>query len=339
MRRSTLEAKYPNGLEGYRRDCPNATFCADGELTRIGFMVPADVQVWINHLTSVGLLFIVDGEAADFVVVDQFKGATTPCSWLSGGRHPAGFSAVWLAGTDPGEVAHPPGWTPSQSASLTFVPIAEVSDRVLPLTSAGVMDVLLDFKTGKEVYIGRVLQAPAPPPRASPSREAPSVASPALVARKRLKSAVFAQIGVAAVALVCGRLARSVELWWLSTFILWIAYLRHAWFLWSVDPQTYPRFLNLWPTLFRRLRGGQQQPDAQRFFPAVALEVAFAPLLASSVWFVWQWIGWTCGLDTDRYSEIPVSQPFWPTLIQLFVIGYYWWTVHKRFKGLGAGAN
>jgi hypothetical protein len=161
VRRSTLETKYPGGVEGYRRDCPNATFCADKHLTRIAFMVPPDVQRWIDHLTRAGLIFVVNKQAVDFVVVDQRQGPTVPCSWIEGGRHPDGYSAVWLAGTIPGELEHPPRWTPAQSKSLGFISNAEVAERVLAIGRVGSTDVFLDFKTGKEVYVGRVLETPA----------------------------------------------------------------------------------------------------------------------------------------------------------------------------------
>ena len=43
VRRETLERKYPGGVDGYARDCPNRTFCADEYLTRVGFTGPPDV--------------------------------------------------------------------------------------------------------------------------------------------------------------------------------------------------------------------------------------------------------------------------------------------------------
>jgi hypothetical protein len=330
VRRTTLQATYPGGVEAYQRACPNATFCADKNLTRIGFMVPADVERWLGHLQNAGLTFMLAGIAADIAVVDQFKGATTPCPWLEGGRSPKGYSAVWLAGTEPGELAHPPGWTPSQSASLKFVGNKEVADRVLHMKSVPGMDILLDFKSGKEVYVGRVRGVPSVA-RPAPMNVQPSVASRPVDARMRLKTRVFLETGAAVAAVIAGQVLSSEAFWWASILILWVAYVHHARGLWRSDSESYPRFLNIWPWLFRRARGGKQ-PSTTPFFPDVALETAFAPLFASSVWFVWQWVGWKCGGDTDRYSEIPISEPFYLGILQLFVIGYYWWTVNRRFK-------
>jgi hypothetical protein len=330
IKRSTLEAKYPGGIEGYRRACPNGTFCADENLTRVGFMVPADVQGWLDHLENAGLVFIVAGMAIEIVVVDQFKGATAPCLWLKGGRSSMGYSAVWLAGTEPGELAHPPGWTPSRSASLTFVSNEDVTDRVLHMTSADGIDVLLDLKSGKEVYVGRVLDIPAAP-SITPIVAQATVAPRSVDPRKRLKRIVLLETGAAAAALVAGRILSSEPLWFISIIILWAAYFRHALVLWRSDSESYPRFLNIWPALFSRVRG-RKDPSTTPFFPDAALEIVFAPLLGSSVWFVWQWAGWKCGGDVDRYTEIPVSQPWYAGIIQLFVIGYYWWSVRERFR-------
>jgi hypothetical protein len=154
--------------------------------------------------------------------------------------------------------------------------------------------------------------------------------APDRTSRSHLKSVVIAQASVAAVVFLGGTLGSSPVLWWLSVVILWTAYLWHAWALWSSD-SIYPRFLNLWPALFARLTT-TRRAGRPRFFPGIAVGSALAPLLGSSVWFVYQWVGWKCGMDTDPYSEIPVNRPYLPSIVQLFVIGYYWWTVHKRFK-------
>jgi hypothetical protein len=150
-----LDAKYPGGLAAYRRDCPNATYCADTRLTRVGFMVPDDVRHYVEQLAARGLTHIRGGKAVDLVVVDQFQGPTTPCDWIEGGRHPGGYSAVWASGTDPGTLAHPSGWTAEHSKGMLFTSNDEVSERLLRLGMTGRLDTFLDFRTGREVYVGR----------------------------------------------------------------------------------------------------------------------------------------------------------------------------------------
>lgn len=50
---------------------PNKTLCSDGELACVNFMVPADVQAYVEYLTSKGLAFKQSDKAIDIVVVDQ----------------------------------------------------------------------------------------------------------------------------------------------------------------------------------------------------------------------------------------------------------------------------
>lgn len=154
---SVLESKYPGGAAQYARDCPNATYCVDDHLTRVGFMAPADVRSFVERLQQVGLVHTRDGQAVDLVIVDQVQGPTA-CNWLEGGRHPDGYSAVWLAGTVPGWLSHPKGWKIRQSAELHFSANDKAESRFLGLSRDGNLETVLDFKTGKQVYVGRVPQ-------------------------------------------------------------------------------------------------------------------------------------------------------------------------------------
>jgi len=152
---SLLEEKYPGGVEGYRLHAPNGTFCTDGHLTRIGFMAPPDVKDFIGSLEALGLVFHDGKQFVDVAIVDQNQGPTSPCSWLQAARNPRGFGVAWLKGTSPSPMAAPPGWTIDQSSQLTFVPNAEAGSRTLPLGRENSMDILLDFATGREIYVGR----------------------------------------------------------------------------------------------------------------------------------------------------------------------------------------
>jgi len=151
-----LERKYPGGAAQYERDCPNGTYCADENLARVGFMVPGDVGAFVERLSRSGLVFQLDGRSVDIVVVDQLHGPTTLCDWLESGRHPDGYSAAWLAGIEAGALAHPPGWTPAQSAAMKFVPNESARDRFLILANEENLDTVLDYETGKQSYRGRV---------------------------------------------------------------------------------------------------------------------------------------------------------------------------------------
>src|SRR5262245_25221573 len=50
IRVATLTAHYPGGVESYATDCPNSSFCSDGEVCRVGFMSWADTESFLRLL-------------------------------------------------------------------------------------------------------------------------------------------------------------------------------------------------------------------------------------------------------------------------------------------------
>ena len=110
-----LRDRYPGGVSAYESAAPNRQYCADDSLTRMGFMSPSDVGHWINLLTHSGLEVLggetkdTPGNWHDCAVVDQFDGPTRACTWLEFAKSAEGFSFCWLAGTEPGPLATPPG--------------------------------------------------------------------------------------------------------------------------------------------------------------------------------------------------------------------------------------
>jgi hypothetical protein len=155
IRVRTLEKKYPRGVFAYERDCPNGSFCMDRHLTRVGFMTPDDTRRFVERLQTLGFEHLRDGEAVDLVVVDQHHGPTSRCRWLKAARHPAGFAFAWKARTVPGSFAYPDGWTPAQSAALSFAGEEEAAQRLLTLKRENGLEIALDFETGREVFIAR----------------------------------------------------------------------------------------------------------------------------------------------------------------------------------------
>ena len=155
VRRSTLEDKYPGGFEGYRDACPNQTFCADDHLTRVGFQTPGDVAGWRAHLEGLGFRILDGDRFADFAIVDQRTGPTASCDWLAWSPGQGAYSVMWLAGTPAGELAHPIGWTPELSATLSFVRNDDFKSRLVPLARHEGLEVYLDTDKGREVFLGR----------------------------------------------------------------------------------------------------------------------------------------------------------------------------------------
>ena len=60
----------------------------------------------------------------------------------------------------PEPFAHPVGWTPSQSATMRLTRREEIERGLLPLAREGGMEVLLEYGTGREVYVRRTSRRP-----------------------------------------------------------------------------------------------------------------------------------------------------------------------------------
>lgn len=115
VRTETLERVFANGVRGYQAQVPNKTFTTDGLITRVGVMSPNDLQWYIDQLSDQGLrLFGTDEQgnsvAVDVSVVDQRNGLTIATPWLETAVQD-GVRIAWLAGTHPGEVHGPEGWS------------------------------------------------------------------------------------------------------------------------------------------------------------------------------------------------------------------------------------
>jgi hypothetical protein len=136
----------------YAADCPNPTFCADEDLTRVGFVSAYGVRRWVTDVQQRGLVFVEDQEAVDIAVVDQVEGPTSPCDRLEFGRHDAGHVVAWLTGKGPGTVATPEDWQPGASLSRNFLFIrnAAIRSRLRHEGRGGDIDILQDPTTGQE---------------------------------------------------------------------------------------------------------------------------------------------------------------------------------------------
>ncbi len=149
----TLNNRWPGGVEGYKENAPNGTFCTDGVLTRLGFMTPIDVQVWIDRLQDQGLVFVKESmgraEADDIVVIDQNAGPTCYCQWILTEVRD-GVRWTWQNGREPGELAAPEGWKPADSTSLDFHSFDEA--LTLPWDRVGDLWLTIDSDTGETLY-------------------------------------------------------------------------------------------------------------------------------------------------------------------------------------------
>jgi len=138
IRLDAVDRVVPGGRAALEALIPNATYCSDGELARVGFLSPADTEAFVDELKVRGLKFIVDGKCKDIAVVDQQRGLTMPCDWLEFAHLRMGdgkVGACWLfegpriaAGLHMKctsiELATPAGWeyAGSLSQKFAFVP-------------------------------------------------------------------------------------------------------------------------------------------------------------------------------------------------------------------------
>jgi len=163
IRAGPLSAAYQDNWDAFKLDVPNPTLCADGEIVRIGFMSPDDVEKIVKRLTELGLVHLDHGMAKDFVIVDQLQGPTSGCAWLDFGHvnldaDPSKLvAACRLKGSVAWEVLVPDDWQfeSSLSATSTFVPSEKIDEDLTFLRHDEGLDVYRNEVTGREAYVGR----------------------------------------------------------------------------------------------------------------------------------------------------------------------------------------
>jgi hypothetical protein len=163
VRVSTISAKLPGGIDAFRQLVRNSTYCADGDLARVGFMTPTDTERFVKQLLQLGFVHLSNEGVADIVVVDQLQGPLSACSWVEFGHAfldgKSGRIAICRSpgGTDK-TIALPDGWSfeNSLSASHTFVPTEKTEESVEYKGRQKGLDVYADRKSGKELFAGRV---------------------------------------------------------------------------------------------------------------------------------------------------------------------------------------
>jgi hypothetical protein len=153
---SFLEQRYDEGVAGYAEEVPNATFCSDGVLTRVGFMSPLDVEAWVDHLIRNGFEFLDESEEwfVDVAIVDQIHGLTAGCTWLVT-EELAGVRWVWSASEEPGELIAPEGWVPENSRSMTLITTNDAGQVQMVGPGGEPAGPLPDPDAGEVGFVGR----------------------------------------------------------------------------------------------------------------------------------------------------------------------------------------
>jgi hypothetical protein len=132
---------------------PNTTALSDSYIWRCSFMAESDAQKFLRSLEGLGLN-VAHGPDSDVVLATEFDRTVEPyCEWLRTGVWDKAVIA-WMEGTRPETVTAREGWDPKVGSglefhdptSMKFLEFLRLDDNV---------EVFLNKKTGKEVYIGR----------------------------------------------------------------------------------------------------------------------------------------------------------------------------------------
>ena len=127
IRNATVEAKFPGGIAAYERECPSATYCSDGQICRVAFMVEVDARAFAERLATYGFRCPWSGEMPDIALIAQHSSRLEPCDWLDvdlltfaapDGRQ-LGATVAWLRGDKPTTFTAPAGWTPGESQTIS----------------------------------------------------------------------------------------------------------------------------------------------------------------------------------------------------------------------------
>lgn len=176
IKAEAITDKYPGGWEQFQQDVPNQTLCADGELARVGFMTPDDVERYVAKLEAKGLIFRAEGSAVDLAVVDQQRGFTLPCDWAEYGhvhideQRTQRVAACRRTGSQQRIVSYPEGWEYENSLSkdFHFVQTGDVERELEFIRKEAGVSVYRHLPTGKTVYCG------SPNSKETPEKEEPA---------------------------------------------------------------------------------------------------------------------------------------------------------------------
>jgi hypothetical protein len=153
IRNCTIEARLPGGMAAFEHSCPNQTFCTDGSISRVSFMLEADARSLINQLVAAGLVSSREELVSEIALVFQEQGFAYPCDWLQLGLFD-GRPCAWLANTDRGNLFIPRG---DLTGEIVAYPVEEFRQQfeLIGLKSSGKVEVYRHKLTGEVRYVGR----------------------------------------------------------------------------------------------------------------------------------------------------------------------------------------
>jgi tetratricopeptide (TPR) repeat protein len=154
VRSSTIEARFPGGVSAYGLSRPNETYCADGEIIRVGFLAEGDARFFIARLLEAGIMPPGSEVSSEISLIVEGVGFRHPCDWLQLGLFD-GRPAAWLAGSDRGKLAIS-AWEIEPSATrLQCHTAEELRESYEALGIKDGLDTYRHKKTGELIYVGR----------------------------------------------------------------------------------------------------------------------------------------------------------------------------------------
>lgn len=140
-------------LESNVIEIPNATYLSDKHIWRCCFMTHVDAQKFVKSLEEGGLN-VSNGPDPDVVIATEFDKSVEPyCEWLRTAVWDKAIIA-WKEGTNPETVIAREGWDPKIGSGLEFHDLESMHFLEF-LRLEDNIEVFLNRKTGKEVFIGR----------------------------------------------------------------------------------------------------------------------------------------------------------------------------------------
>ena len=151
VRNAVVEECLLGGVPAYQELCPNATFCTDGFISRIGFCNLNDARGFISWMAESGL--VKEGSTIDFTVVHPSVGFLPRPDWLVFGTY-RGIPIAWLTGTE-GTHLFIPQVELESKAQLRLVSIEELKRSYQFVGTRGNVEDYVHKVTGQHFYVGR----------------------------------------------------------------------------------------------------------------------------------------------------------------------------------------
>lgn len=163
---SALQERFPGGQAAYQQTCPNSSYCSDGKICRVSFMVFEDAVRYTNALAKHGFAEPWSNGSREIAVVDESEGFLTPCDWLridlrtfldDQGRV-FGATIAGLPDEEPVTFSAPAQWRPRRFERVTKEDL-EQNYEVLRVDrtpdNGGTVVAYRHRETGGVIYVGR----------------------------------------------------------------------------------------------------------------------------------------------------------------------------------------